>query len=89
MSSTTNLAGKSLFDTLKEQSEKFNKWINESEEFLSGISIENTDKEVSEEVFGKKNANLGKNLKEHITEEYEKFAKWISESQIILNLLKM
>ena len=85
MNSTTNLAGKSLFDTLKEQSEKFNRWINESEEFLSGISIENTDKEVSEEVFGKKNANLGKNLKEHITEEYEKFAKWISESQSVMN----
>ena len=45
MNSTTNLGGKSLFDTLKEQSEKFNKWVNESEEFLSGISTENMDKE--------------------------------------------
>ena len=88
MNSTTNLAGKSLFDTLKEQSEKFNRWINESEEFLSGISMENADKEVSEEIFGKKNANLGRSLKEQLTEEYEKFAKWTSESQIILNLLK-
>ena len=88
MSSTTNLAGKSLFDTLKEQSEKFNKWVNESEEFLSGISTENMDKEVSEEIFGKKNANLGRSLKEQLTEEYEKFAKWTSESQIILNLLQ-
>ena len=60
MNSTTDLAGKSLFDTLKEQSEKFNKWVNESEEFLSGISTENMDKEVSEEIFGKKNANLGR-----------------------------
>lgn len=88
MNSTTNLAGKSLFDTLKEQSEKFNRWINESEEFLSGISTENMDKEVSEEIFGKKNANLGRSLKEQLTEEYEKFAKWTSESQIILNLLQ-
>ena len=88
MNSTTDLAGKSLFDTLKEQSEKFNKWVNESEEFLSGISTENMDKEVSEEIFGKKNANLGRSLKEQLKEEYEKFAKWTSESQIILNLLK-
>ena len=88
MSNTTNLAGKSLFETLKEQSEKFNKWVNESEEFLSGISTEHMDKEASEEIFGKKNANLGRSLKEQLTEEYEKFAKWTSESQIILNLLK-
>ena len=88
MNSTTDLAGKSLFDTLKEQSEKFNKWVNESEEFLSGISTEDMDKEVPEKIFGKKNANLGRSLKEQLTEEYEKFAKWTSESQIILNLLK-
>ena len=88
MNSTTSLAGKSLFDTLKEQSERFNKWVNESEELLSGISTEHMDKEVSEEIFGKKNANLGRSLKEQLTEEYEKFAKWTSESQIILNLLK-
>ena len=88
MNSTTSLAEKSLFDTLKEQSEKFNKWVNESEEFLSGISTENMDKEVSEEIFGKKNANLGRSLKDQLAEEYEKFAKWTSESQIILNLLK-
>ena len=88
MNSATSLAGKSLFDTLKEQSEKFNRWINESEEFLSGISTENMDKEVPEEIFGKKNANLGRSLNEQLTEEYEKFAKWTSESQIILNLLK-
>ena len=88
MNSTTNLGGKSLFDTLKEQSEKFNKWVNESEEFLSGISTEDMDKEVPEKIFGKKNANLGRSLKEQLAEEYEKFAKWTSESQIILNLLK-
>lgn len=88
MNSATSLVGKSLFDTLKEQSEKFNKWVNESEEFLSGISTENMDKEVSEEIFGKKNANLGRSLKEQLTEEYEKFVKWTSESQIILNLLQ-
>ena len=88
MNSTTNLGGKSLFDTLKEQSEKFNKWVNESEEFLSGISTEDMDKEVPEKILGKKNANLGRSLKEQLAEEYEKFAKWTSESQIILNLLK-
>ena len=84
MNNTTNLEGKNLFETLKEQSEKFNKWINESEEFLSGISTENTDKEVSEKIFGKKNANLG----QAIIKESENFSNWIGMSVCLLGMLE-
>ena len=56
---------------------------------LIKVKMSNTpNKEVSEEIFGKKNANLGRSLKDQLAEEYEKFAKWTSESQIILNLSK-
>ena len=84
MNSATNLAGKSLFNTLKEQSEKFNKWIDESEDFLSGISTENADKEISEKIFGKKNANLG----QAIIKESENFSNWVGMSACLLGMLE-
>ena len=84
MNSATNLAGKSLFNTLKEQSEKFNKWIDESEDFLSGISTENADKEISEKIFGKKNANLG----QAIIKESENFSNWVEMSACLLGMLE-
>lgn len=84
MNSTTNLAGKSLFDTLKEHSDNFNKWVTESEKYLSGISTRNMNKEVSEENFGKKNANLG----QAIIKESENFSNWIEMSTCLLCMLE-
>ena len=84
MNSTTNLLGKSLFDTLKEYSDNFNKWVTESEKYLSGISARNMNKEVSEENFGKKNANLG----QAIIKESENFSNWIGMSTCLLCMLE-